>query len=163
VDRGFPVVSHASREYDDVSVKGDTLRFQIGAVTLLLVLGGTLFAAQRRFGMRHSEQYEPEMQDPVFEDPPDARERTEWAFARLRYRGPGQRVFSRWGTDSNKAERIFAQGVRRLTRIHTRSVEEVIDADSDEIVNWPWIWWAAGISANLKPNGCANISIAAAS
>jgi len=32
------------------------------------------------------------------------------------------------------------QGVRRLTRIHTRSVEQVVDLDSDEIYNWPWIY-----------------------
>jgi hypothetical protein len=115
-------------------------RFLLFLLTALLALGGTLLAAQRRIGMRHSEQYEREMQDPTFEDPPDANEKTEWAFARLRYRGPGQRQRSRWGTDSNKAERVFAQGVRRLTRLHARSVEEIIDVDSDEIFNWPWIY-----------------------
>lgn len=115
-------------------------RFKIAAMALLLALGGSLFAAQTHIGMRHSEQFEREMQDPTYEDPPDAAEKTEWAFARLRYRGPGQRMRSRWGTDSNKAERVFVQGVRRLTRIHTRSVEEIIDVDSDEIFNWPWIY-----------------------
>jgi Domain of unknown function (DUF4159) len=115
-------------------------RATIAVLAVLLALGGSLFAAQRRVGMRHSEQYEREMQDPIYEDPPDAEEKTEWAFARLRYRGPGQSIRSRWGTDSNKAERIFMQGVRRLTRVHTRSVEEIIDVDSDEIFNWPWIY-----------------------
>jgi hypothetical protein len=80
------------------------------------------------------------MQNPA-EDPPDAFQEAEFAFARLRYRSPqrGRRRAS-WGTDSNKAERQFAQGVRRLTRIHTRSVEEIIDVDSDEILNWPWTY-----------------------
>jgi hypothetical protein len=32
------------------------------------------------------------------------------------------------------------RGVRRLTRIHTRSVEEIIDVDSDEVFNWPWLY-----------------------
>ena len=32
------------------------------------------------------------------------------------------------------------EGVRRLTRIHARSVEEIIDVDSDEIYKWPWLY-----------------------
>ena len=80
------------------------------------------------------------MQNPV-DDPPDAYEKTEWAFARLRYRsGYGRWRGGSWGTDSNKAERQFSQGVRRLTRVHTRSVEEIIDVDSDEVYNWPWLY-----------------------
>jgi hypothetical protein len=110
------------------------------AALVLLILSGSLLAAAQRFQSRHSAQYEREMQNPSYEDPPDAEEKTEWAFARLRYRGPGQRLRSSWGTDSNKGERVFVQGVRRLTRIHTRSVEEIIDVDSDEIFNWPWIY-----------------------
>src|SRR3954470_489548 len=113
-------------------------RAKLACVAALLALAGSLFAAQRN-GFRYNQQYEREMQDPVEEDPPDAAEKTEFAFARLRYRGPGGRIYSRWGTDSNKAERQFMQGVRRLTRIHTRSVEEIIDADSDTVFNWPWL------------------------
>jgi hypothetical protein len=76
--------------------------------------------------------------------PPDANEKTEFAFARLRYpsfrggyywRGPGS-----WATDYPKADRQFVQGVRRLTRLHTRSVEQVVDLDGDEVYNWPWIY-----------------------
>jgi Domain of unknown function (DUF4159) len=114
-------------------------RAKIAVVAVLLTLAGSLFAAQR-VGIRYNQQYEREMQDPTSEDPPDAGEKTEFAFARLRYRGPGQSIRSRWGTDSNKAERQFMQGVRRLTRIHTRSVEEIIDADSEEVFNWPWLY-----------------------
>ncbi len=77
--------------------------------------------------------------------PPDADEKTEWVFARLRY--PSYRggagywgVRGSWSTDYPKAERQFVQGVRRLTRIHTRSMETVVDLDSDEIFNQPWIY-----------------------
>ena len=95
---------------------------------------GSLFAYQK------NRQYENEMQNPV-DDPPDAYEKTEFAFARLRYRSPyGRWRGGSWGTDSNKAERQFVQGVRRLTRIHTRSAEEIIDVDSDEVYNWPWLY-----------------------
>lgn len=112
-----------------------------GIAMVLLAVGGALFAYQRT---RTSMRYEYEMQNPA-EDPPDAAEQTEYAFARLRYRsyggggGRGRRRSS-WGTDSNKAERQFVQGIRRLTRIHVRSVEEIIDIDSDEIFKWPWIY-----------------------
>ena len=45
-----------------------------------------------------------------------------------------------WNIDYPKADRQFVQGVRRLTRIHTRSVEQVVDMETDEIYNWPWIY-----------------------
>jgi len=105
-------------------------------LSLVLVLWATLFGYQQR----RSEQYEYEMQNPT-QDPPDAHEKTEWAFARLRYRSAG-RSWRRgsWGTDANKADRQFVQGVRRLSRLHTRSVEQVIDVDSDDMYNWPWLY-----------------------
>lgn len=103
-----------------------------------LALWGALYGFQR--DRLHGLEYE--MQNPV-PDPPDAGEKTEYAFARLRYQSVGAyrgyRGYS-WGTDSNKAERQFVQGVRRLTRIHTRSVEQIIDVDSDDMYNWPWLY-----------------------
>lgn len=77
--------------------------------------------------------------------PADANEKTEWVFARLRY--PSTRAGSgywgvrgSWTTDYPKAERHLAQGIRRLTRLHVRSMETVVDLDSDEIFNYPWIY-----------------------
>ncbi len=84
-------------------------------------------------------RYAGEMQNPA-PDPPDAGEKTEWAFARLRYRSQGGWRRGGWGTDSNKAEQHFVQGIRRLSRVHARSNEEVIDIDSDEMYNWPWLY-----------------------
>ena len=94
-------------------------------------------------------KYEPEMQDPV-PDPPDAWENTEFAVGRLRFRSPldgwGLRGFRRrrWGMDANKGDRIFSQMLRRLTRVHVRSVEQIVDIDSDEMYDWPWLF-AVGI------------------
>ena len=112
---------------------------------------GALYGFQRLSGngQRRNESYEREMQNPSYSDPPDAWVEREFAFARLRYRsfsggggrggGRGYRRSS-WGTDSNKAERHLLEGVRRLTRIDARSVEEIIDVDSDEIYKWPWLY-----------------------
>jgi len=96
-------------------------------------------AAQSAGGHRRWSTYEPEMQAPV-EDPPDAYEKTEFAFARLRYRSYRDRFYARWAIDSNRAERHLSQAVRRLTRLHTRSVEEIVDIDSDEVYEWPWLY-----------------------
>src|ERR1043166_4405428 len=100
----------------------------------------------RAFQMRHSQQYEWEMQDPV-DDPPDANQPGEFAFARLRYRAYGfgggggggfyRRRSSSWGVDSNRADRLFEIATRRLTRIHSRSVEEVIDVDTGPMLDYP--------------------------
>src|SRR4051812_13458105 len=102
------------------------LRVIFAAVLASLCMWSALFAFQfgRRGGFR-------EYEEPLV-PPPDAGEKTEWAFARLKY--PSWR-YGNWTTDYPKADRQFVQGVRRLTRLHTRSVEEVVDVDSDEIYN----------------------------
>jgi hypothetical protein len=109
-------------------------------IVVVAVAAVMLAAAQRGRGQNRWAEYEREMQDPI-DDPPDAAEKTEFAFGRLRYRsmrnGWGH---ARWGTDANKSERQFIAGLRRLTRIHARSIEEIIDVDSDEIFNWPWMY-----------------------
>ena len=119
------------------------MRFRsvICAVSLLLMLWSALSAYQR--GGRRPIWME---DDEPLVTPPDAAEKTEYAFARLRYpsygRGPGGiwAMRGNWTIDYPKADRQFVQGVRRLTRLSTRSVEQVVDLDSDEIFNWPWIY-----------------------
>jgi len=84
------------------------------------------------------------MQDPV-DDPPGAWENTEFSFARLRYHSIRDGYFrrARWGTDANKCDRLFLQALRRLTRIHARSVEQIVDIDSDDVFDWPWMYGVA--------------------
>ena len=82
--------------------------------------------------------------------PPDYQDKTDWTRARLRYRNYGggllgYRGFRRgagsWTTDYPRSDRHLLQGVRRLTRIDTRSVEQVVDVDgSDDIYNWPMLY-----------------------
>jgi hypothetical protein len=117
------------------------MRLRIAILAVLLCCGfSALLAFQAKF-----KEYPGEEDNPS-EVPKDAFERTEWTFARLRYPSGRYAGYSgergSWPTDFPKADRQFLQGVRRLTRIHTRSTEQVIDLvnDPNEIFNWPWVY-----------------------
>ena len=94
-----------------------------------------------------------------FPIPPDYQEKTEWAFARLMYpnanfgnrgygfrgrfgggdwREGGRGVY--WTMDYPRSDRHFSQALRRLTRVHARSVEEPINLDEGLQYNWPWLY-----------------------
>ncbi|MBI3470931.1 MAG: DUF4159 domain-containing protein [Candidatus Solibacter usitatus] len=106
------------------------------SVCTAAVLLATVLFAQRGFRRGFGEEDNPA---PL---PADATEKTEYVFARLRYpsfRGSYYRRGS-WATDYPKADRQFLQGVRRLTRTHARSAEQVVDVDSDEIYRYPWVY-----------------------
>ena len=49
-------------------------------------------------------------------------------------------------------------GVSRLTRLHVRGLEQVVDADSDELFNWPWIYMEHGNGWNLTENEVARLA-----
>jgi len=114
------------------------VRTPISAGIAAILLAGLMYA---QFGGRRGFRGDDD-DAPI---PADANEKTEYVFARLRY--PSYRggsgywgVRGSWTTDYPKAERHFVQGIRRLTRIHTRSMEHVVDLDTDDIFNYPWIY-----------------------
>jgi hypothetical protein len=91
--------------------------------------------------------------------PPDWQEKSEWTFARLMYPpAPGMRGGmgagfgfraggglwtegnSIWTQDYPRADRHFVQAVRRLTRIHVRSVEQPVNLDEGDMYDWPWLY-----------------------
>jgi hypothetical protein len=83
--------------------------------------------------------------------PADYQEKTEWAFARLMYPpGPlnGYRYrdldwhvgVSLWTQDFPRADRHFSLAVRRLTRLHVRSVEQPVNLDEGDAYDWPWLY-----------------------
>ncbi|MFN7922780.1 MAG: DUF4159 domain-containing protein, partial [Bryobacteraceae bacterium] len=76
--------------------------------------------------------------------PADADEKTEFAFSRLRYTSKRNGYFGRgggsWSTDWPKADRQFLQGLRRLTRLHARSLEEIVELDKDKFWDFPWMY-----------------------
>ena len=98
-----------------------------------------------------------------FPIPPDYQEETEWAFGRLMYPnttnpniwgiGRGFRRFGGfggdwreggrgafWTMDYPRSDRHFSLAIRRLTRLHVRSVEQPLNLDEGGQYDWPWLY-----------------------
>ena len=113
------------------------MRYRSAVLLVATALGcwGVL-RAQRPFKQYQAAEYGD------FPLPPDWDQKTEWTRARLRYHS----VYgSRWGIDLNwtidypRSDRHLLQGVRRLTRIDTRSVEQIVDLDgADDVGAFLW-------------------------
>ena len=116
-----------------------------------LALMGGVYAFQRPFRVYPSmERYD---NVPL---PPDYQEQTEWVQARLMYPNHPESLFAyrrfrggmadwreggtSWTQDYPRADRHFALALRRLTRVHARSVEQPANPDDlDDFYNWPWL------------------------
>jgi hypothetical protein len=118
-----------------------------------LALIGAAFALEKPFRVYPSlESYDD------IDLPPDWQQKTEWVFGRLMYPQHPEARFARysfrfggrlmdwhagftsWTQDYPRADRHFAQALRRLTRIHVRSVEQPVNPDDgDDIFDWPWL------------------------
>src|SRR6266567_7015358 len=109
-----------------------------------------LYAFQRPFRVYPS--MEPYDDIPM---PTDWQEKTEWVQSRLMYPQHPNALFARyrygsmdwreggtsWTQDYPRADRHFAQEIRRLTRINARSVEQPVNLDDgDDVFNWPWLY-----------------------
>ena len=111
----------------------------------------------------HTWQEFPAFEYNNFPIPPDYQEKTEWAYARLMYPnmpgvhgGGGYGRRGGWGSrdipwqqggrgvywtmDYPRSDRHFSEAVRRLTRIHARSVEQPINLDEGDEYDWPWLY-----------------------
>jgi Domain of unknown function (DUF4159) len=108
---------------------------------------GTLFA-QNPFKEWPAIEYDD------FPLPPDYQQKADWTRARLRYPDiygyptnprlqmrDGSAFPGYWTMDYPRSDRHLLAGVRRLTRIDTKSVEQVVSLDgTDEIFNWPMLY-----------------------
>jgi Domain of unknown function (DUF4159) len=110
------------------------LLLRVSALLAFLSLGSALFA-QYRFG-RGIDPYSNQ-----------SKEKAEFTWSRLRYDMNVSRGYFRygygygsWSTDYPKADRQFVLAFRRLTRINARPTEQVVDLDSDDIFNWPFVY-----------------------
>lgn len=119
------------------------------ALAVVAIVASGLFAFQRPFREYGSRDYGD------FPLPPDWQEKTEWVFGRLiyppayggyygyrrgRFGGDWTQGYSSWTTDYPRSDRHFVQAVRRLTRIHTRSVEQGVNLDDGDSFDWPFLY-----------------------
>lgn len=75
--------------------------------------------------------------------PPDWNVPHEWVTARLMYRsyGFGFNGSGAWAIDYPGGDRNLIEGVRRLTLIDVRSVEQAVEIDeTDDLFNWPFLY-----------------------
>jgi len=121
------------------------------SVCALLALGifvGSSAAFQKPFRQYHGVEYYD------FETPADYQEPGEFSFARMMFPGGGPGVdgyyprfqgdwrqgLSLWTQDYPRADRHFSLALRRLTRIHVRSVEQPVNLDESEEFDQPWLY-----------------------
>ncbi len=121
------------------------LRTLLGIVSLSVAVWCGMLLAQRPFKEYDAIEYS------NFPVPPDYNQKTEWTRARLRYpdiygyplnpnlrMNDGREFPGYWTMDYPRSDRHLLAGVRRLTRIETRSVEQIVDLDgTDDVYNWP--------------------------
>jgi len=117
------------------------MRFRSAVMLLAATLGvwGVL-RAQRPFKQYPAVEYDD------FPLPAGWDQKAEWTRARLRYPSVYARYYRpsqdlNWTIDYPRSDRHLLQGVRRLTRIDTRPVEQVVDLDgTDDVFNWPMMY-----------------------
>src|SRR5580692_1872297 len=129
----------------------------VGCLGLISILGA--LQAQRPFKEYPAIEYE------NFPLPKDYNRPSEWVRARLRYpdiygypdhsriqMGPGRPWPGQWTMDFPRSDRHLLEGVHRLTRIDSRSAEQVVTLDgTDDIYNWPTLY-AVEVGHWLLPN-----------
>lgn len=138
-------------------MNGRTATSNFSRVAIALIVGGAAFALgafalDRTLPHPFREYPGVEYRVGSIPLPPDYGETTEWAFARLMYPGgwndgyAGREDYwtegrSLWTQDFPRADRHFSEALRRLSRVHVRSVEQVINLDDgNEVYNWPWLY-----------------------
>jgi hypothetical protein len=114
-------------------------RWTLGHWTLALLGGAVCVGAYLAAGALHAQ-----------ESSSESGEKAEFYWSRLRYPSSGYAMsgygygfgfgYGGWSRDYPKADRQFLLALRRLTRIQMRSTEQVVDLDSDDIFNYPWVY-----------------------
>lgn len=109
------------------------------------LLAGLFTASLLLFAQKPFEQYRDTAEGYAnYPLPPDWDKPAEWVFARLKYRDIARFQYGRdlyWTMDYPRGDRHLVQGIRRLTSIDARTVEQVTELDgSDDIYNWPFLY-----------------------
>jgi hypothetical protein len=131
------------------------------AVGFLGLAAWSVLRAQKPFKEWPAIEYE------NFALPEDYQHKTEWTRARLRYSDItgyptrsyyGPQFAGYWTMDYPRSDRHLLAGVRRLTRIDARSVEQVVSLDgTDEVFNWPVLYGVEVGHWNLNDEEAAQL------
>jgi hypothetical protein len=124
---------------------GPVLAAAVGCVAMVGVL-----MAQRPFREYPAWEYN------NFPLPKDYMVPGEWTFARLMYPTTHYRIDwqselkrgldwrdgnTNWTIDYPRSDRHLSEALRRLTRVHVRSVEQPVNLDDgNEVYHWPWLY-----------------------
>jgi hypothetical protein len=118
----------------------------LGLLLLLVTTWGLLLAQKQQLVLPREFKEYPGYEYNNFPVPADYLDKHEWTRARLRYHsfvnvhGVPDGV-NRWTVDYPRSDRHLLEGVRRLTRIDTKSVEQPVDLDGeDDVYNWPFMY-----------------------
>jgi hypothetical protein len=123
---------------------GKTLKARLAWIAAVICTTGFAYAAQREFREYPSLEYQANV-----ELPSDYKESTEFVVGRLMYPASPWRRFgggdwrqggTSWAVDYPRGDRDFARLLRRITRVHVRSVEQPINLDDDDdVFYWPFM------------------------
>jgi hypothetical protein len=133
------------------------LTLVLGLATLLVSLGA--LRAQKPFREYAGNEYND------FPLPPDYQQPAEWTRGRLKYHSvpvhPNMGFWegrNSWTIDYPRSDRHLLAGIRRLTRVDTRSVEQVVEPDgTDDIYNWPFVYGVETGHWNLSEDEAAQM------
>src|SRR6266567_9096051 len=140
--------------HDSLICISEIMRLRIAVLTpvALGVFGLAVYGAVLAEGQKPFKEF-PAIEYSNFPIPPDWNQKAEWTRARLRYPDiygypdsdlimqDGRPFPGYWTMDYPRSDRHLLAGVRRLTRIDTRSVEQVVSLDgTDDIYNFPVIY-----------------------
>jgi len=124
-----------------LSTRGNIMRLLPRIAILLLLASTATVLAFQRNPFQRGRGFDTE--GPYGSIPSEqSHEKTEFGWSRLRYDSAGFNSFrgGSWSRDYPKADRQFLLALRRLTRVDARSTEQVVDLNSDDIFNWPWVY-----------------------
>ena len=130
----------------------------------LICLAGTVLIAQKPF------REFPAIEYGDFPLPTDFKEKHDWVLGRLRYPDDvgypfrslpmqdGSEFPGYWTMDYPRSDRHLLTGVRRLTRIDARSVEQVVSLDgTPDVYDWPILYAVEPGHWNLPENQAAQL------
>jgi hypothetical protein len=136
-----------------------TLVFGLLAALLVSLVSVGALRAQKAFREYPGNEYTD------FPLPPDYQQPAEWTRGRLKYHSvpvhAGMGFWegrNSWTIDYPRSDRHLLAGIRRLTRIDTRSVEQVVEPDgTDDIYNWPFVYGVETGHWNLNEEEAAQM------